>query len=180
MAAKLVWLFAASRWGAAEAARHAAEISLLKNLAATAPGVWCRWSTGREQARVTADFAARLGLAAGSGFDDLMAGLADQDAAHLAAALEALRAGTGNDSFTMTVETADGTSSFEAVGGFPGDHGGVVLWLRDVSGAAAMAERDRLLTIIDTLPLPVWRRHADDLFGCHRQQQCGAGAVRAR
>ena len=38
LAAKLFWLFAASRWGAAEAARQAAEISLLEDLAATAPG----------------------------------------------------------------------------------------------------------------------------------------------
>lgn len=174
LAAKLVWLFAASRWGAAAAARQAAEIRLLEDLAATAPGVWCRWSEGRDEERVAADFAARLGLAAGDGFDGFMARLADHHASRLAGALEGLRAGTDNDSFTLTVAAADGARSFAAAGASPSDHAGIVLWLTDVSDAAAAnaanaAERNQPRAIIDTLPLPIWRRAADQaLVYCNK------------
>jgi PAS domain-containing protein len=121
------------------------------------------------------DFAARLGLEAGGDFDDFMASLATPDAARLASALEALRAGAtpdvNGDSFTLTVATADGERSFEASAGTPRDDAGggpagLVLWLRDVSAATAAmagasAERDRLRAMVDKLPLPVWRRAAD-------------------
>ena len=174
LAATLVWLSAASRWGAEAAARQAAEISLLRDLSATAPGVWCRWTAGRDQEHLSAGFAAHLGLAAGGGFDGFMAGLADHHGSRLAGTLERLRAGADNDRFTMTVETADGARSFAAVGASPHDHSGVILWLRDISDAvaataAATAGRDRLRAILDTLPLPVWRRDGDQaLVYCNK------------
>ena len=172
-AAMLFWLFTASRTNEAEAQRQAAEICRLKALSATAPGVWCHWSAGRSDDHRAADFADHLGLEPGSGFDDFVTGLAHDHATRLAGALDALRSGTGSDRFAMTVETADGSRSVEAVAGNADNSGGLVVWLRDVSDATAAAalaaERDRLRDTLDTLPLPLWRRDGDQtLVYCNK------------
>ena len=170
----LFWLFTASRTNEAEAQRQAAEICRLKALSATAPGVWCHWSAGRSDDHRAADFADHLGLEPGSGFDDFVTGLAHDHATRLAGALDALRSGTGSDRFAMTVETADGSRSVEAVAGNADNSGGLVVWLRDVSDATAAAaalaaERDRLRDTLDTLPLPLWRRDGDQtLVYCNK------------
>ncbi len=173
-AAMLFWLFAASRSSDAEAQRRAAEINSLEASLATAPGVWCLWNADRGDEQRAASFADHLGLEPGSGFDDFVAGLASDHAARLAGALEALRSGTSNDSFAMTVETADSSRSVEAVASNADNEIGLVVWLRDVSDATADAvtmvtERDRLRDILDTLPLPLWRRDGDQtLVYCNR------------
>ena len=176
VAAMLFWLFAASRSGDAEAQRLAAEINSLEALSATAPGVWCHRNADRSDEHRAANFADHLGLEPGSGFDDFVAGLASDHAARLTGALEALRSGTSNNSFAMTVETADGSRSVEAVAGNADNNIGLVVWLRDVSdttaaAAATATERDDLRDILDTLPLrlPLGRRDGDQtLIYCNR------------
>ncbi|MFP6741253.1 MAG: ATP-binding protein [Alphaproteobacteria bacterium] len=157
------WLFAASRSNETEAQRQAAETSRLEALQLTVPGVWCHWNGDRGDEHRAADFADHLGLEPGGGFDDFVTGLAHDHAARLAGALDALRSGTSSDRFAMTVETADGGRSVEAIAGKADNSIGLVVWLREVSDTTAAAdamatEHDRLRDILDTLPLPLWRR----------------------
>lgn len=110
--------------------------------------------------------------AADAGFADFRAGLLGEDAERLESATRQLRdAGTP---FTLTAAAAGGGCF--AIEGRRAAHGDSVVWVADVSAAAA-AERQRavasaeaagLREIVDALPLPVWRRsEARALVDCN-------------
>ena len=175
LVAALAWCHGAWRRATADAAARATRHAELEALLATATEAYCAWDPGDGAARLSAGFATVLGLAddAGGfngGFDGFVGGLADVDAARLSGALEALRA--GGAAFTMTVAASDGARRFEANGRPVGR--GVVVWLRDVSDAAAAvaaseATSDRLRRVLDAIPLAVWQRGADQsLVYCNK------------
>lgn len=145
-AAMLFWLFMASPANDALAQHPAAEIGGLEALSATAPGVWCHWNADRGDEHRAANFADHLGLEPGSGFDDFVAGLANDHAARLAGVLDALRSGTSSDRFAMTVETGDGSRSIEAVADNADNSIGLVVWLRDISASTAAAAAAAIAT----------------------------------
>jgi len=140
--------------GGITARRHAGLAAIL----AAAPAAAFCW---RDRDEPTAH--GRLpGHGAELSYDAFTAGLDGADAAHLAAAVEALRrVGTP---FNATLSAPDG-AAYDVEGCcIPG--GERVLWVADVSAlrqteqarAAAAAEAGALRDVIEVLPLPVWRR----------------------
>ena len=171
LVAALAWSYGAWRRGAAEAGAHAARRAELEALLASTTEAYCVWDLDDGEERLSAGFAANLGLADdGVGFDGFVGSLAEVDAARLSGGIEALNANGKGFTMTvagMTVAGSGGARRFEA-NARPIGHGTVV-WLRDVSdAAAAVAEAetagDRLRRVLDTIPLPVWRRGADQLL----------------
>ncbi|MFN4088921.1 MAG: ATP-binding protein [Alphaproteobacteria bacterium] len=107
--------------------------------------------------------------------------LAPADGAMLEDAVAALL--QGGEPFATTVRTVDGERA-RAVSGMRADQGVRrmdVLWIADATAASAPAarfaadaralreERDRFLTLLDAMPLPVWQRARDlSLAFCNR------------
>ena len=142
---------------------------------ATGPGA-CRFVDFRDDnEQLSPDFSAAFGLPDGEGFEAFLAALDGDHEARLSAGLDRLRA--GGEDLVMTVADRDGLRHFEVTARAVPDQlapFGMVVWLRDVSDAvAARAARqdaqDRLNDTLDAIPLPIWRRDADDaLIYCNK------------
>jgi signal transduction histidine kinase/PAS domain-containing protein len=123
----------------------------------TVPFFWFRWSTGQQ------NFGGPHGA---PDYREFLAGLAAKDAAQLEAARQQL--GSARTSFSRLVQTRQGGAF--AVEGRQTAMGETVLWVADAS-AAQRAERkaDSLREMVDTIPMPVWRRDAKgSLVDCNR------------
>jgi PAS domain-containing protein len=102
------------------------------------------------------------GSGAGLSYDGFLAALAREDAARIDAAIDELRrVGTA---FSAAV-SVEGGATYD-IQGSPTASGDSVVWIADVSAlsraetarADVAAERGRLREIVESLPLPVWRR----------------------
>ena len=111
-----------------------------------------------------------LGIAAGEAVDlaAILARLSSEDAARLGAAVERLR-GEGQR-FELRVTAADGSPRLDVTGtraaAANGGSGIDVAWFRDVTGIvtaeeALAQERDGMRRLLDSVPVPIWRRTAD-------------------
>jgi signal transduction histidine kinase len=126
----------------------------------TVPLEWFRWRPNRTNAD------AHNGM---SGYRQLLARLLAADAERLEKARLALQ--SGGAAFSTTFVTRNGAAY--AVEGRRSASGDTVLWLLDAS-AAVTAQRVRqevadLRQMLDTIPLPVWRRGPDGiLVDCNR------------
>ena len=149
----VLWRRAWARAGAAERERDA-----LSAVLAALPVAGLCWRRGTEESG-----ADELGLGPpGLTFAGFLARLYPGDVARVEDAVAALR--RGGTGFAAAIDTADGaTCQIEGRITAAGDS---VVWLTDLSAlraaeaarAAAVEEAARLRTVIDTLPLPVWRR----------------------
>jgi len=167
----------------------------IEEVLSTAPDGFFRWTLDEEGLIVDEHCSRRLavllGLYGGTAarFDDVLACFAAQDSARLDAYRRRLH--EEGEAFDIELPLGEGRRRILVVGCRAASPEGTpladVLWLRDVTeGAAAVAkleterhrldlERDRLRSLIDGLPLPVWLRDGDLApVACNRAY---AGAV---
>jgi signal transduction histidine kinase len=147
--------YARARLGAVEARRDAAETALAASAAnlATAPLAGFLW-------RGKADSVA---IASGTGtLAEFLAGLDPAAAAQIGAAVDELRA--AGKEFDLTAPRRDGGAM--ALAGRRSRGGDALLWVTDISAtraaeaaqAATLASAAALRAVVETLPVPVWRR----------------------
>jgi len=158
-------LYARARLSAAEARRNAAETALTgaaTNLA-TAPLAGFLWRLGASEP-------AAIAGASGS-FTDFLAGLEPDAVARTGAAIIDLRvAGTP---FDLNAARRDG--GLFALTGRRSQTGDTLLWVIDITGTrvadsarqASETQAAALRTMIQAIPVPVWRRDRDLAFGSH-------------
>ncbi len=153
-----------------EAKAREADTRLAWDVVAASPDGFLIWETASGAVRVSSRLAVLLNLAGGveSGYDEVLGRFADDDAARLAQAVEALRRdGTG---FGMVLPVigrnrqvqVSGVRAFSTNGDIAAD----VLWIRDAGGpalrpAASVAETDGFKTLCEALPFPIWLRGPD-------------------
>jgi len=188
----------------AERDRAAAALAERAAVLGAVPAALYRWDHRDGTESFAAGPIAALAEVNGRRLPDLLARLEPKDGAALEAAVARLRAdGTG---FHMPLTLAAGRAALDASGRrLAADDGAPVadlLWLVDASGRAeaaaecdaARVRHERLRSVFDLLPLPVWRRSADlGLIDCNRayaaavdapaqkalveRREIGAGAV---
>ena len=159
-------LYARARLGKADARRYAAEQALARSQSnlATAPLAGFVWRPGVSEP-------AAIAGATGS-FTDLLAELEPDAVARTGAAIVDLRvAGTA---FDLTAPRRDG--GLLALAGRCSPSGDALLWVTDVTGTriadtarqASEAAAAALRTMIEAIPVPVWRRdHGLALVDCN-------------
>ena len=149
-------LYARARLGAAETRRSAAEQALAWSMAnlATAPLAGFLWHPGAGEP-------AAIAGASGS-FTDLLAELEPDAVARTGAAIVDLR--VAGKAFDLTAPRRDG--GLLTLAGRCGESGDALLWVTDITGIR-LAETARqtsdaaaavLRTMIEAIPVPVWRR----------------------
>jgi signal transduction histidine kinase/PAS domain-containing protein len=148
--------YARARLGAAEARRDAAETALAASAAnlATAPLTGFLWRGSKAEA---------IAIASGSGsLAEFLAGLEPAAAAQIGAAVDQLR--TAGKAFDLTASRRDGGAM--ALAGRHSRSGDALLWVIDISAtraaeaaqAATLASAAALRALVETIPVPVWRR----------------------
>ncbi|HXP03686.1 MAG TPA: ATP-binding protein [Stellaceae bacterium] len=152
-------LYARARLGRAEARRNAAERALAGAVAnlATAPLAGFVWRPGVSEP---------TGIAGASGsFTDFLAELEPDAVARTGAAIVDLR--VGGTPFDLTTPRRDG--GLLALAGRRSQNGDALLWVTDITGIrvaetaqrASAATAAALRTMIEAIPVPVWRRDRD-------------------
>lgn len=158
-----------------------ADQNRLEEILATAPDGFYRWNLD-EDGRIQSEQCSRrlavlLGLYGGTAarFEDLLSCFQPQDAARLSAHCERLH--EEGEAFDLDVRLREGGRKLLVIGNHATTAEGLpradIIWMRDVTeGAVAVTrleaekrhlaeERDRLRTLLDGLPLPVWLRDGD-------------------
>src|SRR5260221_13987695 len=172
----------------AERDRAAAALAERDAVLGAVPAALYRWDHRDGTESFAAGPIAALAEVNGRRLPDLLARLEPKDAAALEAAGAQLRAdGTG---FRMPLTLVAGRAALDASGRrLAADDGTPVadlLWLVDASGraeaaaecAAARVQHERLRSVFDLLPLPVWRRSADlGLIDCNRAYAAAVDAT---
>lgn len=195
-----VLLWARNRFAAAEIQRIELETSLLRleEMLTIAPDGYYCWRYRRDGSEWGEDCSRRLavllGLIAGKGsrFGDVVASLDPDSVPVLEQAVARLRA--DGTSFDIDLTTRDGERHILAIGIRSETDVGLpladVVWMRDISDSARAVslsirqaeelrgERDRLRSLIDALPVPVWLRDdALSLTFCNRAYAAAVEAV---
>ena len=153
-----------------EAARVAGLADRVRGLAECSPDQFLCWDLADGAVETSAGLAALAGKSAGAevGFTDLIALFAPAERTELEAAVERLHSSA--EEFELILDTAAGSRSLclrgAAIVDANGTPGVAVLWIRDETRNAAGARglRDQLAglrSLLDYLPLPVWRRNRD-------------------
>lgn len=159
-----------------------AEVSRLRALVNGMPDIWFAEAENGTGHAAGAGLAALLGRERLRGLESIEQALAPSDAAALHGSFAHLRR-TGQP-FTITVRLADGSRTLQAMGrrGTAGEGAAVpLLVLRDITAEtdeiqsqsaarrAIEAEQQALLRMLDTLPMPLWRRARDTrLLWCNQ------------
>ncbi len=148
----------------------------LESLLASVPGVHLLLDETGERTRCSVGLGAFLGLAEAAPDVASLRGVLDEDGGRqLDAAMAALR--DEGTPFSLRLRAADGRRCFDIEGrrlARPTDGMTMVLWLRDETEAACVAdglraERAEMKAALDALPVPVWRRGPDlALAYCNR------------
>ena len=189
-------LLAWQRWRMLRQERRAeskeAEIRRLSEALLSAPDGFYAWmGPGREMCSRRLAVLLSLGHGTDSGFDDVLAAVSPVDAARLAEAVDSLRSdGIG---FDLELELAEGGRRVGALGVRSATPDGEpladLLWMRDVTAAAAVVEdlQGRLTALaadaaharglLDALSVPVWLR--DDDLSLLAANRAYAAAVEA-
>ena len=149
-------LYARARLGKAEARRNAAEAALASSAAnfATAPLAGFLWHPGASEPAAIA--------AAPASFTDFLAGLEPDAVARTGSAVVDLR--VSGTPFDLTAARRDG--GLFALAGRRSRCGDALLWVTDITGThvaetaqrASDAAAAALRAMIETIPVPVWRR----------------------
>ncbi|MDJ0951741.1 MAG: ATP-binding protein [Alphaproteobacteria bacterium] len=152
----------------AERAQVASEAAELARLLGDAPVGLCRWRPDGEWRNQQVDDL--FGERHESVEDAIAARLRFEDAEQALAAVSSLRA--NSEPFDLAAHLIDGSGVLQLSGRISAD-GFPLLWLRDASGEQAELDRleqqidsqrrdsENLRTLLDALPVPVWRRNAD-------------------
>ncbi|MGF1608073.1 MAG: ATP-binding protein [Kiloniellales bacterium] len=170
LGAALLW-YHQRLWRARRGARQARERAALAEAALTAAPCGQFTFSARGGETCSASLARSLGLKDGEAadFSGLLQALEPEGAGRLSDAAERLRA-TGQG-FSLAVQRRDGTRRFQVDGARAVATGleqhSDLIWFRDVTAlhdelTRALAERDDFARLIDSLPIPVWVRGADD------------------
>ena len=172
----------------AERDRAAAALAERDAVLGAVPAAFYRWDHRDDTESFAVGPIAALAEVNGRRLPDLLARFEPKDAAALEAAVARLRAdGTG---FRMPLTLVAGRAALDASGcRLAADDGAPVadlLWLVDASGRAAAAaeceaarvQHERLRSVFDLLPLPVWRRDVDlGLVDCNRAYAAAVDAT---
>jgi PAS domain-containing protein len=168
--------------------RAAATLAARDAVIGAAPAALYRWDHRAGSESFAAGPIAALGALNGQRLPNILACLEPKDAAAVEAAVARLRAdGTGFD-LPVTIAASDAAldASGRRVVAGDGTPTADLLWLVDASGrahavaecAAAHALNHRLRSVLDVLPLPVWRRGADlALIDCNRAYAAAVDAA---
>ncbi len=197
----LLWQHLRLRAAAKDRAGGRERLRALEESLAAAPEGFFRWDHGDGSGRCSRRLAVLLDLPAGttSDFDAVLAAFAAADAKALARAVAALRDGGEGFRLELPLAAAPRRVLVEGVRAATDDGRPLadLVWMQDVTAAAQAvddlaglttalaAERDRLRTLLDSLPVPVWLRgedlsllYANGAYAAAVEAEAGAEAAR--